>query len=127
MRQQGHDEEDRRGSILRQMPRSCCLSAVKLHAVSFQAEAVICEPRLVTVYLISTGNVIINVTPSSGPLRFFTWILPLWLSIIRWTMASPRPVPDDLVVKNGLKIFAIMSCGIDGPVLLISIISSGGI
>src|SRR5207245_1423113 len=44
----------------------------------------------------------------------FSWldaeIVPSWASMIRWTIASPRPVPVSLVVKNGLKMRS-STCG----------------
>ncbi len=43
------------------------------------------------------GRVMVKIAPPPG--RLATAMVPLWASIIPWTMARPRPVPDGLVVK----------------------------
>ncbi|PYM37785.1 MAG: hypothetical protein DME15_00060 [Candidatus Rokuibacteriota bacterium] len=44
-----------------------------------------------------------------------TWIAPRCSSRIRWQIASPRPSPLSLVVKNGSKIRARAAAGIPAP------------
>jgi hypothetical protein len=50
-----------------------------------------------------------NVVPMPGTV--LNWIIPPILSIVCFTKASPRPVPEDLVVKFGVNIFCPKSSG----------------
>ena len=50
----------------------------------------------------ATGRVSVTRVPCPGSLAML--MLPLCASIIRWALASPRPWPVCLVVKNGSKI-----------------------
>jgi hypothetical protein len=43
-------------------------------------------------------------------------MIPPWRSMIWWDMDRPSPVPVDLVVKKGSKIFSRCSVGIPCPV-----------
>ena len=55
----------------------------------------------------------VNTAPPAGP--FAAAKVPPWASAIRETMASPKPVPACLVVKNGSKIRGRSASDSPGP------------
>ena len=62
---------------------------------------------------VASGSSTVTVVPPPGGQSIR--IVPWWASTRRLAVGSPRPVPRDLVVKNGVKIFSRISGGIPGP------------
>src|SRR5262249_19768830 len=85
------------------------------HAPTDETEPVWVLRRIGSAEPRATGKSMWNAAPPSR--AFSTQIVPLKLSTMLATIASPRPVPfpGSLVVKNGSKIFSRSAGGMPGP------------